>query len=259
VLLARLLGIKCAIAAGGYDVTTIPTLGYGALADATERWKVKIALRGAHAVFPTSDLLADEVRRLGRLHNVRVIYPGVDCERFAPGAERKRLVVTVGTVGRSTWRLKGLDVFAACSRLLPDVRFAVIGPCPDADVAQALREAGGPNLTLVGALAAEGVARWFRDATVYAQLSARESFGLALAEAMSAGCVPVATAAGFMPEVVGDTGFLVEYGNAPAAAEAITQALASDEGPRARLRVRSLYPVERRTRELRESIERLLT
>jgi glycosyltransferase involved in cell wall biosynthesis len=258
VLMARMFGIKCAIAAGGYDVTALPALGYGALGDRRSRWKVMAALQGASAVFPTSDLLADEVRRLGRNRDVRVIYLGVDCARFTPGPRRERLVVTVGTVGASTWRLKGLDVFARCSRLVPDSRFVVIGPIESDAVAAELRALGGDNLQLAGRVSAAEMAGWLGRATVYAQLSARESFGLAIAEAMAAGCVPVVTAAGFMPHLVGDTGLVVEYGDPAAAAEAIRSAFDRESGADARDRVRRLYSVERRTEALLDGVGRLV-
>ena len=258
VLLARLFRVKCAIAAGGYDVTALPALGYGALADRRGRWKVMAALQGASAVFPTSDVLADEVRRLGRRRGVRVIYLGVDCARFAPGPRRERLVVTVGTVGASTWRLKGLDVFARCSRLVPDARFVVIGPVEDEAVVAELRALGGDNLEFAGRVSAVEMAGWLGRATVYAQLSARESFGLALAEAMSAGCVPVVTSTGFMPHLVGDTGLQVEYGDTGAAARAIRSAFDRESGPQARERVRRFYSVERRTEALLDGVGRLV-
>src|SRR5438552_12502069 len=107
-----------------------------------------LALRCAHAVFPTSYLLPAEGRQLGQMRLVRAIYLGVDCERFVPGEVRERLVVTVGRVGRTTWRLKGLDVFARCSRLLPSVQFVVVGECTDQNVVRDLHLTGGPNLSL---------------------------------------------------------------------------------------------------------------
>ena len=191
---------------------------------------------------------------------MRAIYLGVDCRRFVPGEGRERLVVTVGRVGHTTWRLKGLDVFARCSRFLPSVQFVVVGACTDQNVLRDLRLAGGSNLTLTERLLPPSeLAAWFRRATVYAQLSVRESFGLALAEAMSAGCVPVATATTFMPEIVGDTGFLVEYGNSMAATEAISRALESDSGSRARERIQTLFSLERRERELLSNVECLIS
>jgi glycosyltransferase involved in cell wall biosynthesis len=102
------------------------------------------------------------------------------------------------------------------------------------------------------------MAGWFGRATVYAQLSARESFGLALAEAMAAGCVPVVTETGFMPNLVGDTGFLVEYGDAEAAVHAIRAALDCEGGVRARERVRRLYSVERRRQALLDGVAQLV-
>ena len=42
------------------------------------------------------------------------------------------------------------------------------------------------------------------------QASKHEGFGVSVAEAMLAGCVPVTTRAGALPEVVGDTGVLLD-------------------------------------------------
>ena len=53
---------------------------------------------------------------------------------------------------------------------------------------------------------------WYQRAKVYCQLSYYESFGMAAAEAMLCECVPVVTRKGALPEVVGETGFYVEYG-----------------------------------------------
>jgi glycosyltransferase involved in cell wall biosynthesis len=76
---------------------------------------------------------------------------------------------------------------------------------------------------------------------------------------MSAGCVPVVTAVGFLPVLVGDTGFLVEYGDEAAAGRAIACALESDGGVRARERVRRLYSLEKREQALLRRVERLVT
>ena len=260
VLLARLFRAKCAIVVGGYDVASLPSLGYGSLTTRADRWKVRIALWGAHILLPTSLLLEQEVYSLGRRRNVRVIYPGVDCSYFTPGVVRKEpLVVTVGTVAETTWRVKGLDVFAQCSRLLPAVQFAILGMCADGKIAAELQALGGPNLAVVGRrLSREELLPWYQRASVYAQLSARESFGLALAESMACGCIPVTTNVGSLPEVVGDTGFLVDHGDPAAAAAAITQALISGVGSAARNRVQEQFPSERRERELTDVVASVL-
>ena len=169
------------------------------------------------------------------------------------------MVVTVGTASEATWRLKGLDVFARCSRLVPDARFVIVGPCPDSAIGRRLRELGGTNLELTERrLSEDEVARVFQRARVAVQLSVRESFGLALAEAMAAGCIPVATRRGFLPDVVGDTGFLVEAGDVTGAAGAIRAALERTDAMAARTRVRDRFACELREQALLESMRRLV-
>ena len=57
------------------------------------------------------------------------------------------------------------------------------------------------------------------------QASRHEGFGLAVAEAMLAGCVPVVMNVTAMPEVVGDAGVLIESQRPEDVAEGIRRAL----------------------------------
>lgn len=84
-----------------------------------------------------------------------------------------------------------------------------------------------------------------------------ESFGMALVEGMACECIPIVTDRGALPEVVGDTGFYVPYGTPKATAEAIKEALNSsgDLGKKARERIKNMFSIERRERELIEIIE----
>lgn len=257
-LLARCLRCRTIIVPGGYETTSLPNLGYGGLLRRRDGLKVRLALQLADAVFPTSDLLAEEVLRLCTPRRLRVIYPGIDCNLFAPDGPRERTVVTVGTVGAKTWQLKGLDVFACISKRIPEARFLVVGPCTDAEVHARLRTMGGPNLDFTTRrLPAPEMAEVFKRACVAAQLSARESFGIALAEAMATGCVPVATRVGFLPEVVGDTGLLVEHHDISGTVEAIRTALESGDGLAARRRVCTRFGFERRRHSLLESVRQV--
>lgn len=94
---------------------------------------------------------------------------------------------------------------------------------------------------------------------VYAQLSAYESFGMALAEAMQCGCVPVVTRRGALPEVVGDAGWYVPYGDPDATAQAIREALnAPDAASRAaRHRITDRFPLDRRRHALVDALRAL--
>jgi glycosyltransferase involved in cell wall biosynthesis len=90
---------------------------------------------------------------------------------------------------------------------------------------------------------------------VYVQASRHEGFGLAVAEAMLAGCVPVVMNVTAMPEVVGDTGVLIESQRPADVAAGVRRALelGPDARRRARERILTRFPLERR----REGIQRV--
>jgi glycosyltransferase involved in cell wall biosynthesis len=114
-------------------------------------------------------------------------------------------------------------------------------------------------VSFTGFVEDEELIRWYQRAKVYVQLSLYESFGMSLAEAMLCECVPVVTDRGALPEVVGDTGFFVPYGDEKATAEGIRAALRSDKGPVARKRVEEAFPIKKREAALIESIEGLVS
>ena len=99
-----------------------------------------------------------------------------------------------------------------------------------------------------------GLLQYYQKAKVYCQLSTQESFGVALAEAMACGCVPVVTRKYSLPEVVGDTGFYVPYNDPETTAEAIKKALRSDKGAKARERVKKKFSEEQREKRLLQEI-----
>jgi len=74
---------------------------------------------------------------------------------------------------------------------------------------------------------------------------------------MACGCVPVVTDRGALPEVVGDTGFYVQYGDGKATAEAIGNALISDREAIARKRIEDMFSLREREKVLIELIEKL--
>jgi glycosyltransferase involved in cell wall biosynthesis len=260
--LARLFRVPAAVVVGGYELASLPALGYGGSQRRRDRRRLERALARADALLPTSEFLAGEVRALrgGDAARLRVIPPGIDCAFFRPaepgGAARERLVVTVATVAAATWKVKGLDVFADCARRLTGAaRFAVLGPCEDEGLAEQLLRAAGGNLEIPGRrLAASELRDWHRRAAVYAQLSRRESFGVALAEAMACECVPVAAAAGALPWVVGATGPLVAAGRPGDAARAIASALPLAPCRAARERVVERFGAERRAAALTAAV-----
>jgi len=73
-------------------------------------------------------------------------------------------------------------------------------------------------------------------------------FGMALTEAMACESVPVLTNNVALPEVVGDVGFYVPYGDEKVTAEAIKEALNSNRGKEAREKIKNMFGVHSRKR-----------
>jgi glycosyltransferase involved in cell wall biosynthesis len=261
-LIATLLRCPIVLITGGYDIANMPEIEFGSMIRPRLRRLVIGMLRMAHTVLTFSDYARRDVLQYARPRRLRTAYMGIDVEKFQPepGQEREPLVVTASSVGHAFVRQKGLDTFVRAAAYVPEARFLVIGRFVD-DAIDALRAEAPANVEFTGRFVSdEELVRLFQRARVYVQASLHEGFGVALAEAMAAGCVPVAVPATAMPEVVGDTGFYAPAGDAAAFGAAICRALA-DDGTRARAaraRVVSRFTLARRAEVLGSEVGRLL-
>ena len=96
---------------------------------------------------------------------------------------------------------------------------------------------------------------FYRRAKVYCQLSMREGHPNALAEAMLCECVPVGTDIPGVRGVMGDTGYIVPLGDAERTADAVRKALLSHKGKEARERIKNLFSLEQREKNLVKALE----
>jgi len=223
VIAAMVLNKKTVIVAGGYDAVFLPELGYGFRAESA-LWRLSYwAFRHADRVLAVSKHIVQSLNReCSCSKNVNLIYNGVDTNKFLPGPAKENFILTVGWIFRRNIQIKGLEFFCRAARLLPRERFVLVG---GGDALEELRAAAPPNVRFAGAVPHQDVVAYMQRAKLYAQFSAQESFGLALAEAMACGCIPVVTDRGALPEVAGPNAYIVEYGNAADAASKIAAAL----------------------------------
>lgn len=254
VLLCKLLRKKSVVVAGGYDVAYEPEINYGQYTLARhKRMYADYVLHNADLILAVSQFTRSEVLARAKPKRVRVLYPGIDTNKFRPGGEKEELVMTVASGSGRIIGLKGLDTFVGAAALLPEVSFIIMGL--SGQDREELQSRPPENVLLCGYVSSEELVTLYQRARVYCQLSYRESFGMALAEAMACGCVPVVTERGAMPEVVGDTGYYVPFGNVQSAAEAIEKALSSKKGLEARMRVEEKFSLNRREKGLSSLLE----
>lgn len=256
VLAARLLRKPSLLIVGGFDVANIPEIGYGYQQGGPQKRLSRIVIRAASRLMTNSNYSLGEIERnLGiPPERVTVVHHGIpDPFATAEPREKERLAVTVGVVAQSNLYRKGHLPFVRAARELPDVRFVVVGKWAD-DAVDTLRAEAGDNVELTGFLSDEELHDLLLRARVYAQPSFHEGFGISVAEAMLARCVPVVTPAGALPEVVGDAGLVVPLEDL---ADGIRRALEMD-GAAARERIVSEFPLEVRRKGLHDLMDALL-
>lgn len=247
VAFARLFGARSVIIVGGVDVAAAAEIGYGIW---LSPWKARLigyALRRADRVCVVDPSLAREaIARAGYPgKNILYLPTGYDPALWKPLGPREQQVLTVAIVrDMVTFRRKGIDLLIAAAGVMPECEFVVVG------VSEHIRRSVDipPNMKLMPPVPRTELLPYYRRAKVYCQPSRWEGLPNALCEAMLCGCYPVASEIFGNPTAVGDTGLLIPAGDAAALVPALRKALAvgEEDNLRARQRIVSLFPRERR-------------
>jgi glycosyltransferase involved in cell wall biosynthesis len=262
ITLAWLLRKPSVLIIGGFDTANMPDIGYGYQQGGLRRWASRWIMRRAGRLITNSNYSLGEIERTTPIppSRVTVVHHGVpDPFGEANPNDKERLAITVGAIDHGTLVQKGQLPFVQAARELPDVRFVFAGKWLD-DAIDELRALAPANVEFTGWLSDADLHDLYRRAAVYVQASRHEGFGLAVAEAMLAGCVPVVMNVTAMPEVVGDAGVLIDSQSPEAVAAGVRRAL--DLGPgagaRARERILTAFPMENRRAGLLEIVGQTL-
>jgi glycosyltransferase involved in cell wall biosynthesis len=250
VTLAWLLRKPSVLIIGGFDTANMPDIGYGHQRGGFRAQASRWLMRRATRLITNSNYSLSEIEGNTPIppERVTVIHHGMpDPFGQLPEGERERTALTVGAIDRGTLDQKGQRPFVEAARRLPDVKFVFVGKWLD-DAADELRASAPANVDFTGFLDDDGLLDWYRRAGAYVQVSRHEGFGMAVAEAMLAGCVPVVMDVTAMPEVVGDAGVLVSSQEPDEVAAGIERALEAGDDARVRARERILtqFPLEKR-------------
>jgi len=263
ITLAWLLRRPSALIVGGFDTANEPDIGYGYQQGGARARLSRWIMRRAGVLATNSAYSQREIERNVGIAPARVtvMHHGVpDPFGALPDKPTEPLVLTVGVVDRANLERKGHRAFVEAARQLPDVAFVLAGRLVD-DAGEELRAKAPTNVRLTDWVEDDELLDLYRRSAVYVQPSRHEGFGVSVAEGMLAGAVPVVTRAGALPEVVGETGVLVDAPADPnAVASAIREALARGPEARAAVRERVLreFSLDARTAALHDLVERAL-
>jgi glycosyltransferase involved in cell wall biosynthesis len=220
VFLAKIYRRKAVINIGGYDADEILTGSPKSLKERFRKFCVSYSVKNASMLLPVSRVIEDYLLKEVPPAKCQTIYCCVDAQNFSasPGT-KENLVITVGGGGEfiKEAKRKRLDFFIELgnefNRRYPqyNAKFYLIGHNGNTKTFSFLKPMiQYPNVELKPVTQTiEELVNYYNRASVYMQLSYYESFGIAQAEAMSMGCIPVSNPGGAIPEVVGDAGFLI--------------------------------------------------
>lgn len=262
IALARLHRCPVVVVVGGLEVDYVPELRLGGLKWPHNRLRQRFGLKEADLVLSSSAFLTERILRLATPRRLEMVHHGIDTDHFSPAGPKESLALTVCfEINRETAVLKGLPIVVEAARALPHVRFVVVGRSRGDDALATLRAGAPANVSFTDRFVSDAeLLELYRQASVYLQLSAHEAFGVAVAESMACGCIPVVSTGHALDEIAGPTARRVPYGDAIAAAAAVADALGSDAAARdaTRRHIVSSYPIARRIERLAELLSGLV-
>jgi glycosyltransferase involved in cell wall biosynthesis len=221
VLISKLFNKRSIVVVGGWEVSKCEEIGYGNQLNIIRGFVTRLCLRKATYVAVPSEAYKRVTHGIEPLSQVYVVPNAIDSKLCdVPVDDNREGVVTALCTIKFTELLKGIPTFRKAALKLPY------------------------TCEVIEAMPHEKLMEKLRKTKVYCQLSYTESFGMTILEAMACGCVPVVTDRDAPPEVIGDTGVVVPYGDVEATVKGIEKAMTMD-GSRARDRARKFNELNR--------------
>jgi glycosyltransferase involved in cell wall biosynthesis len=218
---AKLKGIPSFIVLNGTDSVGIPQLHYGShlkkllglfckwsIKQATELWPVSSSLIDGGNTFLNKPLVYGIKHSFPEIKTpFHTIPNGFNLSYWTEGLHQ-RTDTTNGVVsvvsGAKQFELKGIDLLLEAAERLPEMPFSIVGMTQPEGLQLPV------NVRFLGRLTQDELRAVYASNLFYMQLSSFEGFGCSLCEAMLSGCIPIGSAVNVIPEIIGDTGFVLE-------------------------------------------------
>jgi len=214
-IFGKILHKRVIVIAGGFDVGYIPELNYGARARKMRWFCVKNTFKYCSLILPVSQHAMRELDWLTERKHApaTMVYNGIDVSLFhtrIKDIDVKKIALTVSQADTVVEYIrKGIDSFIAAAKEAQDITFQVAG-LTDAALQRAKQDSAGMNNVEIikGPIAYSELPAYYYNAVAYCQFSLEETFGMAVVESMLCGCIPIVSAHGALPELVGDSGYI---------------------------------------------------
>ena len=236
-------------------------------------WYKKIAtrvcLRFAQRVLTVSKFMEADTKSLGARSPITV-YNSVNTNIFTISNISRSYVTSIFNLEDSTIKIKRGDIYIKSIPYIlkefPDQKFIIIGSKQNGyqKLKQLVVDLGiNKSVDFIGSIDNSHVCNWLQSSRVYVQISDTETFGVAVAEAMSCGTPVVVSRRGALPELVGDCGIFVDHNDPKSVANGIIGLLRLPEkerdkiGLNGRARIVNNFTYEARKERIEEIIKTL--
>lgn len=260
VFFSRLFKNKSVIVIGGVDVADYKEINYGIWLSWWKSKFISYALRNADKILSVDPFLIAEAKRLANYDGNNIVYlpTGYDHYFWKAEGDKEDFILSVGAC-EDEWRMmkKGFDKLIEAAIELPEIQFKIIGI--NEELFQKIKPHLPKNVEVITFVGRETLLKYYQKAKVYTQVSFTEGLPNSLCEAMLCECIPVGTNRGGIPTGIGETGFIVEYGDRDALKDAFRNAirLPSETGKKARQHVIDNFPIQKREKSLIAIIQEL--
>jgi glycosyltransferase involved in cell wall biosynthesis len=265
---SRLYRRKFFMVVGGFDVAAIARFRYGAHLNSLRSRAVRYSMNNATCLLPNSEcmiyyenrFIQEEIVYGGIRHfvpgirtRIEVVHNGFDHRLFRclPGTGKRSLAITVAVIDRPrTFFMKGIDRFIETAGEFPGYDFLVVGI--SRELLDRMQVSTPANLHTREYTGTDELIGLYSEASVFCLFSLSEGSPNALCEAMLCECVPVGTDVTSIPEIIGDTGFIIRQPVREAYMEQVRMAFTADRqlGRAARMRIKENYSLEQREEKI---------
>lgn len=272
---AKISRKKIIVIAGGNEATlTKDSITNAPIGYLNSSWIKKIAtritLKLADVVLPVSRYMYSDTVKLGAKNPI-VVHNCVDTVKFDIKKCERKYVTSVFKLDKNVIKLKrGIEFIKSIPYVLkkfPEQKFVIIGEKSNGypDLIQLCDELKiMDNVIFTGSIKNDDMINWLQHSKVYVQISDMETFGLAVAEAMSCGTQVVVSDRGAIPEVVGNNGVYVDHNDPKSISKGIVSVLnKSDEqyeeqSKSSREFIEKNFSYRKRKEEIKNIINKLL-
>jgi glycosyltransferase involved in cell wall biosynthesis len=262
-LLGKIFKVPTAIVLHGTDCAIINHINYGSMRKRLVKKVCEFSYKRASILLPVSDSLIYTESKYTLQENIqgikhyfpnlktrtKVIHNGLNSifwnRDYSIQKDKNRFL---SVISEGQFLRKGGDILIEIAKEFPFHSFYIAGCKKIKGVTYS------HNIHFLGRLTKEELLKEYNKSQYYFQLSIFEGFGLSLCEAMLCKCIPIVSSVNMLPEIIDNSGFVLNNKNLSQLKEIISTAIETTNKNQlrtlARKRIVENFSLEKRAKEL---------